>query len=1129
MIVYFSDRHFNILGQASTQLPEGLTITDDAKIEDIETGVATFECVIHYTDETRGAVENFTAPGNYILRSSGDESDLFQIIDREKNTKKQEVYIYAEDDGLDLLNEVVGAYEADKAYPISHYINKYALGAGFEIGINEASSLSRKLSWDGESTAAERIASIATQFDGCEISYSFAVDGLFVTKKHINIYKQRGKDVGAVLRLNEDIDSIVTKESIANLATALQCTGGTPEPITNEESGETTELPPITLNGYKYDDGDFYVDGAILKSREALKKWQRLLWKTDESQKAGGHITKQYSYDTLEQSTLCSHAITELKKLREMEVNFEVDINKLPENIRIGDRINIVDDAGELYLSTRVLVLERSEAEQTQKATLGEHLLKSSGIHYKVLQLAEQFAKQAVSVERALAIAKNATTAATTAKKQADSALAGVGAAEEAAQAAQNAANTASQSAEAAQQAANNAQSAVDNVENQVEGLQTTIANAQAAAQQAQQAAETAETKATEAQTAASNAVVMAEEAKAANEETQEKAEEAITKAETAQGTAAQAMSEAEAAATTAAAAKLDAENAQKEIDAFGESLTTLSNTMVADYARKTDLTEAEATLQSQISQNAAQIQSTVESVTRIDETANNAAEQAAQAQSTASKAQEEADKATADAQAAQEAATNAANAAAAAQSEADTAKEAATTAQNVANKAQSDLEAAQKDLETVSSRVDATEEDIIAAQNAVTAAQSAANTAKADALEAVQKAATAQNKADEAATNATNAQTTANEAASQAALAQQLAEEAKGDATAAQNKANEAAETAAEAQRVANTASTNASNAKTAADNAAAQALAAQNAANDADAKAAKAQSDLATAQQNLAAVTSRVDATEEEVEAAKADVVAAQTAAATAKAEAEAAQATADTAKANASAAQTAATNAKNAADKAQADAEAAQAAADAAQAEVDALAVRVTTAETNISQNSEAIALSATKTEVAESLGGVYTKEESDANLTVKANEITQNVSETYFTKEEQESFAYNVESNINQLANEVDISFSSTTEQISGVNGDLQSLREVINKHFTFSENGLAITAGNNTMSLVLDNDIISFEKNGQQFGWWDGVNFHTGNIYIGLDERAQFGNFAFEPRDNGSLDFLKVGG
>lgn len=136
-------------------------------------------------------VKKCTEVGNYILRSNRDENEFYTIIETEADTKDQSVYMYAEDAGLDLLNEVVGAYEADQDYPIRYYIEKFSFDSGFTIGINEASNLSRKLSWEGESTASERITSVATQFDNCEISYSFKVEGLVVTGKYINIYRKR--------------------------------------------------------------------------------------------------------------------------------------------------------------------------------------------------------------------------------------------------------------------------------------------------------------------------------------------------------------------------------------------------------------------------------------------------------------------------------------------------------------------------------------------------------------------------------------------------------------------------------------------------------------------------------------------------------------------------------------------------------------------------------------------------------------------------------------------------------------------------------------------------------------------------------------------------------------------------
>ena len=959
MILYFADRKMNIVGQASTELPGGISILDDKKVEDVETGVATFETYVQYDDETRKNVEECTSVGNYILRSDEGENEFYTIIESESDTKNKEIYVYAEDAGLDLINQTVGAYAADQAYPIAFYINKFAYDSGFEIGINEASDLSRKLSWEGESTVTERLASVATQFDNCEISYSFEVKNLEVTRKFINIYKKRGKNDGVKLRLNKEIDRIQVKKSIANLATALEVTGGIPE---NEEN-------PITLKGYTYDDGDFYVKDGLLCSKSAKEIWSRYVWNKEPNKIEGesGHIIRQYSYDTTSQSELCNRAITELKKLREIEVNYEVDIATLPNNVKIGDTVNVIDEAGEMYLQTRLLKLEKSVVNKSYKATLGEFLLKNSDINEKVANLAKKFAENSLDAKRALNIANNASSKADDAQTVANSALSDSNDALTKANEAITKSEMATQSAQDATAKANEAKTAVENVQSSVESIQTTVDNASMTAQNAWTSSQTAQEDATTAKEQASQALTNANEANTSATTAIEKAESALTSSSSAVETANTAKTTAEQASATASAAKADAEQAQKDIDEFGQSLETLTETMTAEYARKTELTEAQTTLQTQISKNAAGIASNASQITIIDETANNAKDLANSASTIASEAQTKADQATANATAAQTAADEAKASASAAQTNADNAKKAADDAAAVASKAQTDLEQAQADLATVQGRVDATEQDIADAQAKVLAAQTAADKAKEDAKTASDAASAAQSTADMANTNASNAQSTADQAAADALNAKQLANEANGNATAAQTKANEAAQAAANAQSTANTAKANAETAQAKANEAAQAAVDAQSAADAADAKAQQAATDLATAQQNLADVTSRVDATEEEIAAAQAAVDTAQKAADAAKASAASAQSTADTAKANATTAQNKANEAKTAADNAQSAADAAKAAADKAQADADALAVRVTTAETNITQNAEQISLRATKTEL------------------------------------------------------------------------------------------------------------------------------------------------------------------
>lgn len=381
MILYFADRHMNVLGQASTELPKGLYISDDLKTEEVEAGVATLEFTLNYTASTRNDAKQYGSVGNYILRKNGDEQEFYTIITSEENISKQEVEIYAEDAGMDLLNETVGEYKADKAYPASYYVEKFSDDSGFEIGINEVSNYNRKLSWEGETTASERILSVATQFDA-EVSYTFEIDRLKIKHKYINLHKKRGVDQGRELRINREVKNIIVKSSVEDLATALSVTGGYPE------DSET----PINLKGYKYDDGDIYLSGSTIYSRSAVAKWSRYL---SEKGSGTGHIVQSYTYDTTSKSELCNRAVSKLKKIYDAAVSYEVELAYLPDGIKIGDTVNIVDDTGELYLSARIMKLESSICNDEYTATLGEYKLKSSGISEKMESLAAQFEKLA--------------------------------------------------------------------------------------------------------------------------------------------------------------------------------------------------------------------------------------------------------------------------------------------------------------------------------------------------------------------------------------------------------------------------------------------------------------------------------------------------------------------------------------------------------------------------------------------------------------------------------------------------------------------------------------------------------------------------------------------------------------
>lgn len=774
MIIYLADRHMNIVATCSNNLPKGLKFQNDLKAEDVESGVATFSVDILYDEEDAVKTAQYCESGNYVLvYDDNGENGFYTIIEAENDRKEHSINIYAEDGGLDLLNEVVDAYTANGPHPIAFYIEKFSYDSGFEIGLNEVSDLNRTLSWSGQDTCTARILSVANSFDA-EIGFSFTVKNMTITHKYINIYKKRGNENVAQLRLNTDIDNIIVKSSISDLTTCLIPSGGTPEGSEH----------PITLAGYKYDDGDIYVNElGWVASRSALAKWSRYQWETYGNY--GGHIVKYYSYDTTSQSELCNRTISYLKKYYDVIYNYEVDIAILPDNVRIGDTINIIDENGELYLNARVLKLETSSCDKTATATLGDFLIKSGGINEKVKMMAEQFkdyvVKQREQTYKTQQLAKSALTKAN-----------------EASSAATNASKKADDAKTSAADAITNSNTAI-NQSNEA------INKAQQANQSAGEAKTSAETALTKIDSATAdlkkvqdNINSLKSDISSTNKSLDELAKEAGETKETLDGLNGD-LQETKETLKLSYAKKTDLSSTEASLKAeITKSATELSSKIERTYAGKSELTDIQGKLQSQITQNAEGLTSQSSKIDKLENDTTDAqlkitaaSEAASKAQSIANKAQTAADNAKTAANKAQTAADEAASKATSAQQKANEAKTTAEAANTRLANAESDLSAAKENLKNVTADVNATKEQVEAAQNAVTEAEKNVAKAMKDATDAQNVAKTAQSAADAAKTTANTAQDTANKAKANA-------DEATKTANLAKETANKAQETVA-------------------------------------------------------------------------------------------------------------------------------------------------------------------------------------------------------------------------------------------------------------------------------------------------------------------------------------------
>lgn len=149
--------------------------------------------------------------------------------------------------------------------------------------------------------------------------------------------------------------------------------------------------------------------------------------------------------------------------------------------------------------------------------------------------------------------------------------------------------------------------------------------------------------------------------------------------------------------------------------------------------------------------------------------------------------------------------------------------------------------------------------------------------------------------------------------------------------------------------------------------------------------------------------------------------------------------------------------------------------------------------------------------------------------ETSVTSNCSQMILSALEQYVETGDYNEFKSTVEAQLKIMADEITMNFTTTTEQITNVDGDLQSKFQQVYNYIAFSENGITLGSSEDGITLHVEHDQIVFKKNGVRFGSWDGVDFYTGNVVVQVNERAQFGNFAFIPRTDGSLMFLKVGG
>lgn len=83
-----------------------------------------------------------------------------------------------------------------------------------------------------------------------------------------------------------------------------------------------------------------------------------------------------------------------------------------------------------------------------------------------------------------------------------------------------------------------------------------------------------------------------------------------------------------------------------------------------------------------------------------------------------------------------------------------------------------------------------------------------------------------------------------------------------------------------------------------------------------------------------------------------------------------------------------------------------------------------------------------------------------------------------------------FKETVEAQLKVMAEAITLNFTTTTDQINNVNGDLQEKFNTITKYFTFDIDGMTIGQSDSPYKVVIDNDRYSMQVDGYEVLWLD---------------------------------------
>ena len=144
---------------------------------------------------------------------------------------------------------------------------------------------------------------------------------------------------------------------------------------------------------------------------------------------------------------------------------------------------------------------------------------------------------------------------------------------------------------------------------------------------------------------------------------------------------------------------------------------------------------------------------------------------------------------------------------------------------------------------------------------------------------------------------------------------------------------------------------------------------------------------------------------------------------------------------------------------------------------------------------------------------------------SGLSQTSDEILSKVAEDYYLKSETDKLISSVSTEVSQTKDEISIRFNQFNQSVEDLQAGTDAKFQDISKYIRFVDGKIILGVVGNELTLQQQNDRISFIQSGNEVAY-----FSNNKLYVTDGEfinSMKLGKFAFLPRANGNLSFVKV--